>query len=110
MTNMTQQQIETLNTFKLTVLQVFLPYDYVCDNQDDDCNLNSEQVSELLEIMSKVPTIQLTDVSTTGLRVKFISKSEEDVYVFLEIDQIETDKFYCTSLVDQDFSYVSGYM
>ena len=84
------------------------PYTFIIDNQDYNCNMTREQSEELMKLCNKIPTISMTDMSRSGLRVRYVSRRDE-LFLYVEIDQVGSDKFYVTSFVDKDFEYLAGY-
>ena len=97
-------ELQILNAINAPIADLFAPYSFIIDNQDDACELNSDDTQKLIDLCDKIPTISMIDVSSTNLRIRYASKSvfesNNESFLYVEIDQITSDKFYVTSFVD----------
>ena len=106
---MTSAQFEQLKTLAISIDTAFVPYDYVIKYQNYLCELDTECVCELLNMIEVIPHIRIIDSRRTGLRLRYASRTEQDSYLFLEVCTVARDRYYVTSFVD-DLDYLMGYM
>lgn len=109
MTQPISTDLSLLETFNVDFDTIFKPYDYVIAHQNDACELNREQTIELMKLTEAMPTVRRVTMSSTGLRLHYASRANADSYLYVEIDQVSEDRFFCTTFVD-DFDYFIGYM
>lgn len=76
------------------------PYDYICEHQDDKCELSFQRVHELMFLCNQIPAALFPDIGVNGLCLRYVTRVENGKFLFVEIAQISKDRYFVTSMIE----------